>query len=246
MHASAIAAVMGGLSGIAEALKGLLRKEPEPEIVVAAPSAEEIQAQHQRYAAQCLLIGLQACQRDDARRAFDTFHEAFVAYLQAGDRKAASLVQKTIGLIIQKIDSPAKVRAALKHAYRMLQQAGLRDEEARSLFLLADFEASQAAYKDAYALYEDSLRLSRSIAYAAGEVECLCRYAWALRGHGKIQESQRRLLEAHQVAKDAMDDDLIALTTRWAQKLAEKKSVSMKDVKKTVEKDPMAGVKKAW
>jgi tetratricopeptide (TPR) repeat protein len=238
---------MGGLSGIAEALKGLLaRKEPEPEVVVAAPSAEEIQAERLRYATKCLLIGLEACQRDDSRRAFDTFHEAFIAYLQAGDRKSASLMQKTIGLIIQKIDSPTKVRAALKHAYRMLQQAGLRDEEARSLFLLADYEASQAAYKDAYALYEDSLRLSRSIDYKAGEVECLCRYGWSLKGHGKIQEAQKRLLEARQVAKDAMDDDLMAIATKWAQKFAEKKSVSMKDVKKTVEKDPLAGVKKAW
>jgi tetratricopeptide (TPR) repeat protein len=238
---------MAGLAGIAEALKGLLaRKEPEPEVVVAAPSAEEIQAERLRYAAKCLLLGLEACQRDDARRAFDTFHEAFIAYLQAGDRKAASLMQKTIGLVIQKIDSPTKVRAALKHAYRMLQQAGLRDEEARSLFLLADFEASQAAYKDAYALYEDSLRLAKSIDYKAGEVECLCRYAWTLRGHGKIQEAQRRLVEARQIAKDAMDDALMALVMRWAQRFADNKAVSMKDVKKTVEKDPLAGVKKAW
>ncbi len=238
---------MGGLSGIADALKGLLAsKDREPEVVVAAPSAEEIRAERLRYASKCLLIGLEACQRDDARRAFDTFHEAFIAYMQAGDRKAASLMQKTIGLVIQKIDSPVKVRAAHKHAYRMLQQAGLRDEESRSLFLLADFEASQAAYKDAYALYEDSLRLSRSIDYKAGEAECLCRYGWALRGHGKVQEAQKRIVEARQVAKESGDEAIMALVMKWAQRFAENKEVSMKSVKKTVEKDPLAGVKKAW
>lgn len=225
---------------------GLIAPQQRDAPAVAAPSPEAIQAERLRYASKCLLLGLEACQRDDARRAFDTFHEAFVAYLQAGDRKAASLVQKTIGLVIQKIDSPAKVRAALKHAWRMLQQAGLRDEEARALFLLADFEAGQAAYKDAYALYEDSLRLSRSIGYVAGEVECLCRYAWTQRGHGKLQEAQRRMVEARKLAKDHMNEALIALVDKWAHKFAENKGVSMKDVKKTVEKDPLAGVKKAW
>ncbi len=225
---------------------GLIAPQEREVPTVAAPSAEELKAERLRYATKCLLLGLEACQRDDARRAFDTFHEAFIAYMQAGDRKAASLMQKTIGLVIQKIDSPAKVRAAHKHAYRMLQQAGLRDEEARSLFLLADFEAEQAAYKDAYALYEDSLRLSRSIGYVAGEAECQCHYAWAQRGHGKVQEAQRRILEARKLAKDSGDEALIAVVSKWAQKFVENKAVSMKSVKKSVEKDPLAGVKKAW
>jgi tetratricopeptide (TPR) repeat protein len=236
---------MAGLSGLALALKGLLA--PHVEAPTAhARSADQLQQERVRYAAKCLLLGLEACQRDDARRAFDTFHDAFIAYLQAGDRKAASLVQKTIGLVTQKIDSASKVRAALKHAYRMLQQAGLHDEEARALFLLADFEARQAAYKDAYAYYEDSLRLSRSIQYAAGEAECLCRLGWTLRGHGKVKESERRILEAKKVARKSCDEAVKALVAKWAQKFAENPTVSMQSVKKTVEKDPMAGVKKAW
>lgn len=209
-------------SSFVQALTALFSpQERETAEPARAPSAAELQAERRRYATQCMLLGLEACRRCDARRAFDTFHEAFVAFQQTGDRRAASLMQKAVGLVAQKIETPAKVRAAFIQARSLLQQAGLRDEEARTLFLLADFEGQQAAFGEAYALYEDSLRLCRSIDYVVGEVECLCRYGWTLKEHGRLDDAKRRILEARKTAQERGDEALIARVTKWVQKFRE-------------------------
>lgn len=206
-------------AGLFEALTGLFGPRSDAAAAsVRAPSAAELEIEKRRYAAQCMLLGLQACRRHEARRAFDNFHEAFVAFQQAGDRRSASLMKKAIGLVAQKIETPAKVRAAFAQARAMLQQAGLRDEEARALFLHADFEARQAAWNEAYALYEDSLQISRSIDYVVGEVECLCRYGWTLKAHGRVDDAKRRILEARKAAQERGDERLIASVTSWMQK----------------------------
>lgn len=185
-----------------------------------------------RLAVKSLLEGLNACQGGDYRGAFDSFQAAFIAYIRADDRRSASLVQKTISLVLEKIDNPAKVRAARRNAVRMLRQAGLHDEEVRALFFLADFEAKQRDFKEAYRTYEQSLTLADSLGYFEGEAECLCRYARALKLHGRVKEFKRRLSQAREVAAMSHNPEAIAFVDKWAEGLLTRGSVSISGARK--------------
>lgn len=179
-----------------------------------------------RDALKALLDGLEACQRSEHRAAFASFHAAFIAYVRADDRRAALLVQKTIDLVVQRVEDPAVVRAARRDAVTIMRAARLQDEEARALFFLADFEADQRAFEDAYAHYDESLELSRSIGYAEGEAECLCRYARALALHGRAKELKQRLEQACDAAARSRDTNTIAFVKRWAEHLLSRGAVA--------------------
>jgi tetratricopeptide (TPR) repeat protein len=221
---------MSALSSLIRPLQRLLApgraKSAQPARAVVKPAAPEPGLE----AAAALLKGLEACKNDSPQIAYEAFQRAFICYLQADDRRAASLVQKTISLVLQRIQNPAKVRLALKNALRMLEIAGLKDEEARALFFLGDFEAKQRAFKDAYFYYDESLKLSREIGYPAGEAECLCRYARALGWHGRIKEVSRRLDEAAEVAKGSGDPAIEAMVKAWTKRLTDGQSFSLTGV----------------
>jgi len=180
-----------------------------------------------RTATAALLRGVVACQKSDTKTAFEEFQRAFIGYCQAEDRRSSALVQKTIGLLILKVNNPAKVRMALKSAQRMLRQAGLRDEEARALFFAADFEARQQAYRTAYHLYDESVRLSNDIAYTLGEVEGLCRYAMTEALRGRNKEVDRRLEEAVEAAKMSTKPEVHALLEDWTTRIRAPRSVAI-------------------
>ena len=221
---------MSVLSSLVRPLQRLLSsgraKSAQPAPVAAKPAGPEPGLE----AVQALLKGLEACKNDDPQIAYEAFQRAFICYIQADDRRAASLVQKTISLVLQRIQNPAKVRLALRNALRMLQIAGLKDEEARALFFMADHEAKQREFKEAYGLYEESLKVSRELGYAAGEAECLCRYARALGWHGRIKEVSRRLDEAAEVAKQSGDPEVEAMVKAWTKRLTEGRSFSLTGV----------------
>jgi len=109
----------------------------------------------------------------------------------------------------------------------MLRQAGLRDEEARSLFFAADFEASQQSYRTAYHLYDESVRLSHDIAYTLGEVEGLCRYAMTEALRGRKKEVDRRLEEAVEAAKMSTKPEVHALLEDWTARVRAPRSVAI-------------------
>mgnify|MGYP000632761019 CR=1 FL=1 len=98
------------------------------------------------------------------------------------------------------------------------------------MFFLGDHEAKQRFFKDAYALYEESLDVSREIGYPAGEAECLCRYARALGWHGRIKEVSRRLDEAAEVAERSGDPEVQAMVKAWTKRVSENRSFSLTGV----------------
>jgi tetratricopeptide (TPR) repeat protein len=216
--------------GLARLLRGLWGEEgkkpapaskrtakPRTSARSSTPSPADEAASRAAYAA--LLSGLTHCEARRFEKALDGFQEAFIAFRLLGDRRNTALTQKTIALVISCIREPNDVRKAYERAAQMLRQAGLHDEEARTLLRAADFEAEQRAFTAAYGLFKRAVALCRDEGDLPGEIDALGRYATVEAHRGKVSEATKMLEEACTRAAAADRDPLRQSAAGWYERV---------------------------
>lgn len=180
-------------------------------------AALETQQEEERQAYKLLLDGVTHCTVKDWEEAIEMFQSAFIAYKKLDDSKSASLVQKVISLILTNIRDPETVRVATSRARRLLSQAGMRDEEVRVILFMANFEATNRDYREAYRQFKSAVSLCRELGDAKLEIEALSRYAAYEVTRGKEAEAKQLREQVRKIVDVTKDPELIALARRdWA------------------------------
>ncbi len=176
----------------------------------AAEAARQAQAEALvRQAHVALLDGAKACAAQEYVAGMHAFQQAFIAFTQAGHRDDASLTQKIIGLLFIHIKDDDQVRRACVNARGALEAAGMRDEAARILMFLGDFESDRGEFKSAAQAFKTAVHLCRTITYVDGEVDSLCRYGVSEAKRGKPAEARNLMGQAKAAAERHKRGDLI-------------------------------------
>lgn len=187
------------------------RLKRPPKIDKAALEAERAKVREalERKAHMALLEGVKACTTNRYVDAMDSFQAAFIAFLRAENKEDASLTQKVIGLLLIHIKDDNQVRQACMNARAALEQEGLRDEAARILMFLGDFETDRDEFRNAANAYKSAVHLCRTVQYVDGEVDSLCRYGLSEAKRGKPADARNLMGQAKAAAERHNRDDLV-------------------------------------
>ena len=190
---------------------------------IAPPSQEE----YERRAHVSLLNGLKALTARNEAKAFEALHAAFISYRYANDGKSASLVQKTISLLIQTSRKPHVVRTAFRSAQRALGQAGLYDEVVRLLMFNAEFEARHRDFLASDHLFIEAIQTAGERDNDPGRIEALCRRAIVAADRGKSSDCKKHVAKAREITRMSPTAECKAVFEKWAPKALAPRSVSL-------------------
>ncbi len=187
---------------------GAKPKGPEPVDVASEEAAHK--AERVRKAHWHLLEGAKSLTARENILAMDSFQSAFIAFRDAEDLDNASLAQKVVSLLFIYMKDPNDVRQACINARSLLENSGMRDEAARVLMHLGDFEVGIKDFKRADSAYKVALNLSRAAGDHDAEVDCLCRHGMSYARRCDSGEARTLITMARTIAERHERQDLIA------------------------------------
>ncbi|MCG8440772.1 MAG: hypothetical protein MI723_03095 [Caulobacterales bacterium] len=207
-------AVFAGLHAVVDRLVGELTACRAPAAGDSGPgegaaAGGDPAARAKRAAHLSLLKGVEACTQGDPVTGVARFQEAFIQFREIGETEKASLAQKVVSLLFDRIDDERQARAAYAKARSLLEQAGMKDEAARVLVFAGDYEVARRCFPDGFRHYKAAISLCHGEGFHEIEADAQFHYARAEVSRGRLAEGRKLLAQASAAAERSEDAGLI-------------------------------------